>query len=75
MERNCQKCIHHISGLCSKWDCEMTTLEDYRNKVIDEFAEVLKEEYVFDSICRDDVSKYEYENKIDRIVKQMKEGI
>lgn len=39
MERNCQKCIHHISGLCSKWNCEMQTLEDYRNKVIDEFAE------------------------------------
>ena len=40
-ERNCQACIHHISGLCSKWDCDMQTLEDYRDKVIDEFAEEL----------------------------------
>lgn len=39
MERNCQRCIHHISGLCSKWDCEMQTLEDYKDKVIDELLE------------------------------------
>ena len=42
MNRNCQKCIHHISGNCDVWDCEMQTLEDYRNKAIDEFAERLK---------------------------------
>ena len=41
MNRDCNKCIHHISGMCSKWECEMTTLEDYRNKAIDEFAEKL----------------------------------
>lgn len=39
--RDCNKCIHHISGSCSAWECEMQTLEDYRNKVIDEFAERL----------------------------------
>lgn len=44
-ERNCQKCIHHISGLCSKWDCEMQTLEDYRNKAIDEFVKKICEKY------------------------------
>lgn len=43
-ERNCKKCIHHISGECSKWDCEMQTLEDYRNKVIDDFAEAIKKQ-------------------------------
>lgn len=36
--RDCNKCIHHISGSCSAWECEMQTLEDYRNKIIDEFA-------------------------------------
>ena len=45
MNRNCQKCIHHISGLCSKWECEMQTLEDYRNKVIDEFLKKICEKY------------------------------
>ena len=44
--RDCNKCIHHISGSCSAWKCEMQTLEDYRNKVIDEFAERLKERIV-----------------------------
>ena len=48
MERNCQICIHHISGLCSKWNCEMQTLEDYRNKVIDEFANWLYENHKTD---------------------------
>lgn len=52
MERNCQKCIHHISGLCSKWECAMQTLEDYRDKVIDEFVEKLSLE-VSESIIWD----------------------
>lgn len=39
--RDCNKCIHHISGSCDAWECEMQTLEDYGNKVIDEFAERL----------------------------------
>ena len=43
-ERNCQACIHHISGLCSKWDCEMQTLEEYKDKAIKEFAEKVVEQ-------------------------------
>ena len=39
MDRDCNNCIHHTSGACSSWDCEMMTVEDYRNKAIDEFAE------------------------------------
>lgn len=42
MERNCEKCIYHISGSCSKWDCEMTTLEDYRKSIIDECLSVMQ---------------------------------
>lgn len=73
MERNCQKCIHHISGLCSKWECEMTTLEDYRNKVIDEFAEKLKKKYPLmenDLFLVNDVLR----KTIDEIAEQMKVG-
>lgn len=36
MERDCNKCVHHISGSCDAWECHMETLEDYRGKVIDE---------------------------------------
>lgn len=39
MERDCKKCIHHISGACDAWECHMETLQDYRAKAIDEFAE------------------------------------
>lgn len=41
--RQCIKCIHSTPKGCSAWVCKMETLEDYRNKVIDEFAEKLKE--------------------------------
>lgn len=40
--RNCKECIYHISGECSKWNCEMTTLEDYKNKVISDYTSHLK---------------------------------
>lgn len=31
--RDCTKCIHHISGNCTKWDCEMETLEQFKQRV------------------------------------------
>lgn len=86
MERNCQICIHHISGLCSKWDCEMQTLEEYRNRAIDEFAEKIKKKGIEDGWNCDDVygnscgvvSCEECENiflrEIDEIAEQMKVG-
>ena len=45
MNRNCEKCIYHISGNCSAWDCKMTTLEDYKAEVIDRFADEVKKTY------------------------------
>lgn len=49
-------------------------IQEIRAKSIDEFAEELKQDYRFDSICRDDVSFYEYCKKIERIVEQLKAG-
>lgn len=44
MDRSCNKCVYHIGGACSKYKCEMTTLEEYKNKVIDAFvAEAMKQ--------------------------------
>lgn len=48
--------------------------EEIRAKSIDEFAEELKQDYRFESICRDDVSFYEYCKKIERIAEQLKVG-
>lgn len=85
-ERNCQKCIHHISGLCSKWDCEMQTLEDYRDKVIDEFAERIKKKAIEDSWnCNDfygdscgvtscEECANDFLREIDEIAEQLKAG-
>lgn len=33
--RECEKCIHHISGSCGKWECEYETLEDFEKKSIE----------------------------------------
>ena len=28
MDRNCDKCIHHTTGSCSKWTCEFKSVAD-----------------------------------------------
>ena len=67
--RDCNKCIHHISGSCSAWECEMQTLEDYRNKVIDEFAERLHLKITAEiDDCADELEW------IEEIAEQMKAG-
>ena len=47
MERNCDKCIHHTSGMCDSWDCKMQTVEglkkEVREKTIEEFAERIRD--------------------------------
>lgn len=35
--RECDKCVYHTTGQCSKWDCEPTSIEDIKNKTIDDF--------------------------------------
>ena len=67
--RDCNKCIHHISGSCSAWDCEMQTLEDYRNKVIDEFVERLYSKIIAEiDDCADELEW------INEIAEQMEAG-
>lgn len=45
MDRECNKCIYHISGSCSRWNCEGTeTLEHHDRKLLDELNEFLVEE-------------------------------
>lgn len=82
--RDCNKCIHHISGSCSAWKCDMQTLEDYRNKVIDEFAERLKsdefQKYNLDMVFETsrDLSYSHcinaFQEYIDEIAEHLKEG-
>lgn len=74
MDRNCDKCIHHTSGMCDSWDCKMQTVEglkkEVREKAIEEFAEALKHR------C-DIMNKYAEMNyvmpwEIDEIAKELK---
>ena len=73
MERNCKKCIHHISGVCDAWNCKMETLEDYRAKVIDEFAEKIKVWYSVPFVGCETVILSIAE--LDKLAEQMKGGV
>ena len=43
-ERNCDKCIHHTSGMCDSWNCKMQTVEDVKNESVNEYVKsVVKE--------------------------------
>lgn len=39
--RGCNKCVYHTSGECSSWHCNFATIEDVRNKAIDDFLSEL----------------------------------
>ena len=43
-ERNCNKCIHHTSGMCDSWNCKMQTVEDARNEAVNEYAKAVVKE-------------------------------
>lgn len=67
--RDCNKCIN-----CK--DCEMTTLEDYRNKVIDEFMGKICEKYTEEE-KRGNYKQYCYaiKQELAEIAEQMKRGV
>lgn len=52
--RDCNKCVYHTSGSCSKWDCNPTSIEDVRNKAIDDFMAAIEtsEELMLSFSCR-----------------------
>ena len=74
MDRNCDKCIHHTSGMCDSWDCKMQTVEDLkkevREKAIEEFAVALKEK------CKEKMDVFGFGTldvwEINKIAKELK---
>ena len=40
MDRDCDKCVYHTSGSCSKWECDFTTVSDIRNKTLNDLWEL-----------------------------------
>ena len=79
MERECNKCIHHTSGMCSSWDCKMQTVEDVkkesRAQAITEFAERVKRYVDCGHLCHPTElrwSDFSVTEMIDRIATELK---
>ena len=62
-----------MEGFC-KYDASSfeEIIHNARNKAIDEFVEKLYQDYVYDNICRDDISFYGFGNQIKSIAEQIK---
>jgi len=86
MDRDCNKCINHISvsSICSKWNCEMETLEEHDKKVrarafeevynrIDEGVCYLCEHRDMDNLCYKKCNEEDWEKET--IMKWLKEQI
>lgn len=71
MDRDCNNCIHHMTGSCSKFNCDFVTVDDVRNKAIDEFAKAIISRLT-DAIYPEDVASMT--NLIKEIAEQLKAG-
>lgn len=44
-DRECEKCVYHTSGQCSKWMCEGTvTINDVKRNTLKEISEKVADE-------------------------------
>ena len=44
IDRNCEKCVHHMNGYCDSWDCNMQTVDDVKREAVNEYIKaVIKE--------------------------------
>ena len=85
IERNCNKCIHHTSGMCDSWDCKMQTVEDVKKEAVNEYVKVVVKELeelkmrYFLTIANtgDEKSDFAYENvgnALDKAIEIVKHG-
>ena len=73
-ERNCNKCIHHTSGMCDSWDCKMQTVEDVKKEAVNEYVKSVVEELETNKQnaleAEESIKEYNVWNKAIEIVKQ-----
>ena len=43
-DRNCEKCVHHLSGYCDSWDCNMQTVDDVKKEAVNEYIKAVVKE-------------------------------
>ena len=83
---NCNKCIHHTSGMCDSWNCNMQTVEDVKNEAVDEYVKAVVEEleelkmryFLTISNTGYEKSDFSYENvgnTLDKAIEIVKEGV
>ena len=61
-ERNCNKCIHHTSGMCDSWNCKMQTVEDVRKEAVNEYVKAVVEELEERKALHERLVDYETKN-------------
>ena len=81
-ERNCNKCIHHTSGMCDSWNCKMQTVEDVKKEAVNEYVKAVVEELKVikeDALAEYNIGEYNLDNNIGNSIaenyrKDMNEG-
>ena len=61
-ERNCNKCIHHTSGMCDSWNCKMQTVEDVKKEAVNEYVKSVVAELEERTDFLKDCTKYGNKN-------------
>ena len=44
IDRNCNKCVHHMNGYCDSWDCNMQTVDDVKKEAVNEYIKAVVKE-------------------------------
>ena len=57
-DRNCEKCVHHLSGYYDSWDCNMQTVDDVKKEAVNEYIKAVIKEL---EKLADDSNEYMYE--------------
>ena len=59
IDRNCEKCVHHMNGYCDSWDCNMQTVDDVKREAVNEYIKAVVKEL---EQLADDSNDYMYES-------------
>lgn len=43
-DRNCEQCVHHMSGYCDSFDCNMQTVDDVKKEAVNEYIKAVVKE-------------------------------
>ena len=44
IDRNCEKCVHHMNGYCDSWDCNMETVDYVNKEAVNEYIKAVVKE-------------------------------